>query len=189
VRAESIEPRPSWGLLVLRGVLAILFGVLTLVQPLSALVALVILFGVWAFVDGVSALALFFGGWRRWQILVVGLLGIAAGLVTFFRPGITAVGLYAAVATWAIVRGLLEIAVGVRLRRVIQHEGWLIFGGISSVVFGVLMVALPMAGVLALAWLIGVYALLIGAVMLGLGIRMHRLERDVTPPMVSPHAV
>lgn len=184
------QSRPSWGLFILRGVLAILFGVLALVQPLSALVALVILFGVWAFVDGVSALALYFGGWRRWQMLVVGLIGIAAGLVTFFRPGITAIGLFAAVATWSIIRGALEIAAGIRLRRAIRGEGWLILGGISSLVFGVAMIALPAAGVLALAWLIAVYALLFGGIMLNLGLRLRSLEQAGTaPPMVTPHAV
>ena len=180
---------PSWGLLALRGVLALLFGVLALVQPLTALTALVILFGVWAFVDGVSAFALFFGGWRAWQLLLVGFLGIGVGVLTFFRPSLTAVGLYAAVATWAIVRGIFEIALAIRLRKRIDGEGWLIFGGISSIIFGVLMIALPLAGVLALAWLIGFYALLFGATMIGLSMRLYRFEHR--PPIISttPRAV
>jgi uncharacterized membrane protein HdeD (DUF308 family) len=189
VEPEAIdELRPSWGLLTLRGVLAILFGVLALVHPMSALVALVILFGIWAFVDGVSALALFFGGWRSGWLLVVGLLGIGAGVLTFFRPGITAVGLFVVVASWAILRGIAEIALAVRLRRRIEHEGWLIFGGISSIIFGVLMIALPVVGVLALAWLIGVYALMFGGTMIGLAVRVHRMEQG-PPILTTPHAV
>jgi uncharacterized membrane protein HdeD (DUF308 family) len=188
VDPEALGLHPSWGLLALRGALAILFGVLALVQPLTALAALVILFGVWAFVDGVSALALFFGGWRAWQLVLVGLIGIGVALITFFRPGITAVGLYAAAATWAIVRGLLEIALAVKLRRRVEGEGWMIFGGIASIVFGVLMIILPLAGMLALAWLIGFYALVFGAAMIGLSMRLYRHEHQ--PPIpTTPHAV
>jgi uncharacterized membrane protein HdeD (DUF308 family) len=189
VEPDALEGlQPSWGLLALRGVLALLFGVLALVQPLTALTALVILFGVWAFVDGVSAFALFFGGWRAWQLIIVGFVGIGVALLTFFRPGITAVGLFAAIATWAIVRGLFEIALAVKLRRRVEGEGWLIFGGIMSILFGVLMIVLPLAGILALAWLIGFYALLFGAAMIGLSMRLYRHEHR--PPIVTtPHAV
>lgn len=194
MQRPSIDPYPSWGLLIVRGVLAILFGVLALAHPLAALVALVILFGVWAFIDGVSALALFIGGWRAWPLLIVGLVGIAAGIVTFFRPGITAIGLYAAVASWSIVRGLFEIALAIRLRRRIAGEGWLIFGGISSLIFGALLIALPMAGMLALAWLIGVYALIFGGAMIGLAVRIRRIVHPkptttTTPTMITPQPV
>ena len=184
-----IDLHPSWGLLALRGALAVLFGVLALVQPLAALAAIVILFGVWAFVDGVSALALFFGGWRSWQLVFVGLLGIGCGIVTFFRPGITAIGLYAVAATWAIMRGILEITLAIRLRRQIRGESWLILGGICSILFGVLLIALPLAGLLALAWLIGFYALLFGAIMIGLSVRVYRVQHHPAPPIGTPQAV
>jgi uncharacterized membrane protein HdeD (DUF308 family) len=165
----------NWWLFLLRGVLALIFGVLTLVQPLAALVALVLVFGVWAFIDGISALTLAISGWRSWQLVVVGLIGIAVGLFTFFRPGLTAVGLYAAVAAWSIARGILEIAVAIELRRTIKGEVWLVLGGIFSILFGVLMILLPVAGLLALAWLIGAYALIFGGIMCVLAYRLHRL--------------
>jgi uncharacterized membrane protein HdeD (DUF308 family) len=143
-------------------------------------------FGVWAFIDGIDALALALSGWRSWQLVLVGLVGIAVGMLTFFRPGITAIGLYAAVATWAIARGILEIVVAIELRKRIQGELWLVLSAVASIVFGVLMIVLPVAGALALAWLVGVYALVFGAIMLALSFRLrrwhHRVER-------RPHAM
>ena len=106
----------------------------------------------------------------------MGLVGIAVGALTFVWPGLTAVGLYAAVAGWSIVRGVLEIALAIELRKVIEGEFWLIFGGIASILFGVLMIALPLAGLLVLAWLIAVYALVFGVVMFALAARLHRAE-------------
>lgn len=182
-----------WWLFALRGVLAIVFGVLALVQPLAALAAFVLVFGVWAFIDGIDALALALSGWRSWQLVLAGLVGVAAGLFTFFRPGITAFALYAAVAAWAIARGILEIVVAIELRKQIRGEFWLVAAGIASVLFGVLMIVLPVAGVLALAWLIGVYALSFGILMVGLAMRLRqrhrRAEREPTRigmPTIQP---
>lgn len=168
----------NWWLLALRGALAIIFGILTLVEPIAALTAIVFVFGVWAFIDGINALAVSITGWRSWQLLLGGLVGIAVGLFTFFRPGITAVGLYAAVAAWAIARGILEIAVAIELRKEIEGELWLVLAGIASIVFGVLMILLPVAGVLAIAWLIGVYALLFGCLMVALSLRVRRILHE-----------
>lgn len=179
---EPNRPYLSWGLLVLRGVVAILFGAFALSHPLAALAALVIVFGIWAFVDGMSAFALFFTGWRAWPLLLIGALGVAVAIVTLLRPGITAVGLYAAVAAWAIVRGALEIAIAVALRRRLEGEVWMILAGLSSMIFGVLLIALPAAGVLALAWLLGVYAIVFGIFTIALGVRLHGLSRPVAPP-------
>jgi uncharacterized membrane protein HdeD (DUF308 family) len=167
----------NWWLFALRGLLAVVFGVLTLAQPLAALAAFVLLFGVWAFIDGIDALALAVSGWRSWQLVLVGLVGVGAGVFTFFRPGITAIGLYAAVAGWSIARGILEIGLAIELRKQVRGELWLVFGGIASILFGVLLIALPLAGLLALAWLIGVYALSFGFIMIGLSLRLRRWGR------------
>ncbi len=179
----------NWWLFMLRGVLALIFGVLTIIQPVAALAALVLVFGVWAFIDGINSLALALSGWRSWQLVLGGLVGIAVGLFTFFRPGITAIGLFAAVAAWSIARGILEIVVAIELRKRMKGELWLVLGGIASILFGVLMIALPAAGVLALAWLIAVYALTFGVIMLALSFRLRRVarvEREVRPPMGAP---
>ena len=178
--AASLVDR--WWLFLLRGLLAILFGVLTLLQPVAALAVLVLLFGVWAFIDGVSALALAIGRTHSWQLFIVGLIGIAVGAFTFYRPDLTAIGLYAAFAGWSIARGLLEIAVAIELRREIEGEAWLVVGGIASIAFGVLLIMLPAIGVLTVAWLIGAYALVFGVLMLGLSLRLRRVREPVARP-------
>jgi uncharacterized membrane protein HdeD (DUF308 family) len=184
----------NWWLFALRGAVALLFGIIALFTPMTALAALVLVVGVWAFIDGIHALALAVTGWRSWQLVLGGLVGIALGVFTFFRPDVTALGLYAAVAAWSIARGVLEIVVAIELRRKVEGEAWMVIGGIVSILFGVLLVALPAAGVLALAWLLGIYALCFGVVMLVLAGRLYRLRRprteiapaprrfDVTPP-------
>lgn len=175
----------NWWLLLLRGILALAFGVLALMQPLAALAALVALFGVWALIDGATAVALLLSGWRSWQLGLVGVAGIAVAFITLFRPGLTAIGLYAAIAGWSIARGVLEIALAIELRRRVHAERWLIFGGISSLLFGVLMIALPMAGVLALAWLIATYAIIFGIMMVALSLRLRRVGRPTTTPVTT----
>jgi uncharacterized membrane protein HdeD (DUF308 family) len=166
----------NWWLFTLRGVLALLFGIFALFMPGPALAALVLVFGVWAFIDGIQSLALAVTGWRSWQLVLAGLVGIGIGLLTFFRPGITALGLFAALAAWSIARGVLEIVVAIEMRRHMSGSGWLIVGGIASILFGVLMVALPAAGVLAIVWLIAIYAITFGIIMLVLSGRLYRLR-------------
>jgi uncharacterized membrane protein HdeD (DUF308 family) len=177
----------NWWLFLVRGLLAVVFGALALAEPVAALAALVLVFGVWALIDGVHALALALGTRARsWPMALAGLAGIGIGIFTFFRPGITALGLYAAVAAWSIARGVFEIVVAIELRRQIQGELWLIVGGIASIAFGVLLVVLPVAGMLALGWLIGIYALTFGAIMCLLAFRLRQARggRRLTP--VSP---
>jgi uncharacterized membrane protein HdeD (DUF308 family) len=176
----------NWWLFALRGLLALLFGIFAVVWPGPALATFVLVFGVWAFIDGIDALALAVTGWRSWQLALAGLVGIAIGLLTFFRPGVTAIGLYTAFAAWSIARGVLEIAVAIELRKEITGEWWLVLGGISSIVFGVLLVALPAAGILALAWLIGVYAIIFAFTMFVLSARLYRLRRPASAPAPRP---
>jgi uncharacterized membrane protein HdeD (DUF308 family) len=179
-----------WWLFLVRGLLALIFGVLVFVQPIAALTALVLVFGVWAFIDGVSALGLAFGGaGRPWAWAIVGLIGIGIAVLTFFRPDITAVALYAAIAAWAIARGILEIALAIELRREIKGEVWLILGALASIVFGVLMIVLPTAGVLTIAWIIGVYAIVFGGLMIALAFRLRRVgvkTEERIAPVVRP---
>jgi uncharacterized membrane protein HdeD (DUF308 family) len=177
----------NWWLFALRGVLALLFGLFAVFSPVAALVTFVLIFGVWAFIDGIHALALALTGWRSWQLVLVGLVGIAVGLFTFFRPDITAIGLYAAIAAWSIARGVLEIVVAIQLRKEITGEVWMVLAAIVSIVFGVLMVALPAAGALALGWLIGVYALTVGVMLLVLSGRLYRLRHPARQP--EPRAI
>jgi uncharacterized membrane protein HdeD (DUF308 family) len=168
-----------WWLFILRGVFALAFGVLALVRPGAALLALVIVFGAYALLDGVAALVFAFrkdNPHRGWSIFE-GVTGVAAGLLTLLVPGITALTLYVLIASWAVLTGIAEIVIAIRLRRELKGEGWLIAQGLLSVAFGILMVALPAVGVIALVALISAFAFIAGTLWVALGIRLGRLDR------------
>jgi uncharacterized membrane protein HdeD (DUF308 family) len=175
-----------WWAFVLRGVLAILFGVLAFVRPGITLEVLVLLFGFWALFDGVLALIGSVGAAEAhepwWPLVLIGLLGIAAGIVTLRWPGITALALLLVVAYWSIFRGVLEIAAAVRLRHLVQGEAWFILGGIASIAFGVLLVLFPGSGLLAVIWLVGLYAVIFGIALLMLGFRLKSLAGESPAP-------
>jgi uncharacterized membrane protein HdeD (DUF308 family) len=160
-----------WWALALRGAIAILFGLAALLRPGIALQALILLFGAYALVDGVFAIVGVFGGTRggtpRWLLFVEGIAGILAGLIAFVLPGLTAVLLLYLIAVWAIITGIFEIATAIRLRKEIRGEWSLIAGGAFSVLFGVILAVVgPVAGLLSLIWLIGIYALAFGILLL-----------------------
>jgi uncharacterized membrane protein HdeD (DUF308 family) len=160
-----------WWALALRGAIAILFGLAALLRPDIALEALILLFGAYALVDGVFAIVGIFGGTRggtpRWLLLIEGIAGILAGLIAFVLPGMAALVLLYLIAAWAIIKGIFEIARAIRLRREIRGEWALIAGGALSVLFGaILIVVSPFAAILSLIWLIGVYAVAFGILML-----------------------
>ncbi len=167
----------SWWVLVLRGVLAISFALLAIAFPWAALVTLALVFGAYAFIDGIAALWLGVSGHtgegRVWPSFFFGIFGILAGVVAFLWPGITLFALLTVVAAWAIVRGISEIVLAVRLRRIIEGEWIFGFSGVLSIVFGVLLFTMPGAGLVALVWLTAFYAFLSGIVSIALGLRLH----------------
>jgi uncharacterized membrane protein HdeD (DUF308 family) len=160
-----------WWALAIRGGIAIIFGLAALLRPDIALEALILLFGAYALVDGVFAIVGVFGGTRggtpRWLLLIEGIAGILAGIIAFVLPGLTAVVLLFLIAAWAIITGVFEIATAIRLRQEITGEWALIVGGALSILFGVLLAVIgPVAGLVSLIWLIGVYAVAFGILML-----------------------
>jgi uncharacterized membrane protein HdeD (DUF308 family) len=165
----------GWWLLLLRGVAALAFGILTFVLPQISLATLVLLFGAYSMADGILCLWSALAGSREheswWLLLLGGLVGIGIGVLTFMAPGVTALALLIYVAAWAIATGVLEIVAAIRLRIEIQGEWTLILAGLASVVFGVLIMARPGVGALALVWLIGSYACVYGALLLMLAFR------------------
>jgi uncharacterized membrane protein HdeD (DUF308 family) len=168
----------NWWLLLLRGVAAIVFGILTFVWPGITLLTLVLFYGAFALVDGVLAIAAAIMGGQpapRWWLAIVGILGIGAGIVTFAWPGITALLLLMFIAGWAIAMGIFEIVGAIRLRKEIDNEWWLIACGVMSVIFGVIMILQPQAGALALLFVIGAFAILhgIGLVWFAFKLRGH----------------
>ncbi len=176
----------NWWVFVLRGVVAILFGVLAFASPGITLEVLVLLFGFWALFDGVLALIGSVGAAEAhepwWPLVLMGLLGVAAGVVTLKWPGITALALLLVIAYWSIFRGILEIVAAVRLRNLVQGEWWLILAGIASIAFGVLLIVYPGPGLLAVIWLVGIYAVIFGIAQLMLGFRLKGLAGELPGP-------
>jgi uncharacterized membrane protein HdeD (DUF308 family) len=175
IRDEEILAR-NWGAVLLRGAVGVLFGLTTFLVPGLSVSALVLLFGAFALADGileiVSAVRDRTGDAPRWAIVLRGLLGVAAGIVTIFWPGITALALLYVIAAWAIVGGAFEIAAAVRLRKVIRGEWLLAMSGVVSVALGVVLMLFPGPGAIALVLWIGAYALVFGAVLMVLALRL-----------------
>ena len=174
-RLASILSR-NWWLVLLRGIAAIAFGVLTWFQPGISLAALVLLFGAYSLADGILGVWTALAGRNDheswWVLLLWGLLGIGIGILTFVEPGLTALALLFYIAIWAIATGVLEIAAAIRLRKEIKGEWWLILTGICSVLFGAIMIAQPAAGAMALLWLIATYAVVFGVLLVVLAFKV-----------------
>jgi uncharacterized membrane protein HdeD (DUF308 family) len=167
----------NWWLMLLRGICAIIFGLLSFAWPTGTLLALLFLYGAYAFVDGVFALgAAFMGGGEgpRWWLAAVGVLGIVAGLATFFWPGMTALVLLFFIAGWAIAIGVMQIVGAIQLRKEIDNEWMLAASGIISVVFGFVLIAQPVIGALSLVLVIGCYAVLYGMLLVFFSLRLRR---------------
>jgi uncharacterized membrane protein HdeD (DUF308 family) len=171
----------NWWALLLRGIAAVLFGILAITHPGITLAVLVLLFGIYAVVDGCFALFAAIGGGShredRWLLLLEGIIGIGAGILTLRAPGITTMALLFFIAAWALATGVLRIVAAIRLRKEITGEFWLALSGIASVVFAFLVMMNPAAGALAMAWLIGWYALFLGATLVMLSIKLHNMRR------------
>jgi uncharacterized membrane protein HdeD (DUF308 family) len=178
----------TWGGLALRGLIAIVFGIVALMRPGASALALVYLFGAYAIIDGIFALVASYYerqlGGQWWPMMLVGFVGVAVGVFTFLRPAVTAFGLIYYVAFWTMATGILEIAAAVRLRKVIHGEWMLIVAGVLSIAVGILLAARPGVGMLTLVWTIGIYAIFFGVILEGLALRVRRAEHH--PRSVSP---
>jgi uncharacterized membrane protein HdeD (DUF308 family) len=171
----------NWWVLLLRGIVAIAFGVMTWTQPGISLAALVLLFGAYSMVDGILGAWTAIAGRKEhehwWVLLLEGLVGIGVGVLTLFAPGVTALALLFYIAIWAIATGVLEIVAAIRLRKEIEGEWLLVLGGLASVAFGVLLVARPGAGALAVLWIIAAYAVVFGAILVILAFKARSFGR------------
>lgn len=160
----------SWWLYALRGVAAIIFGVLALTRPGATVLALVLVFGFYAIADGVLAIVAAFQmrqlakDW--WVVLLEGLAGILVGIIALVYPSVTAVALYLLIAFWAVFTGIMEIIAAIRLRHEIENEWSLILTGVLSIILGVVLIIFPLVGAVGLVWTIGIYAILFGLLML-----------------------
>ena len=169
-----------WWVPVIRGIAAIVFGVIAFVYPGLTIATLVLFFGAWVLIDGIFRIVGAIGhrasdpdwGWQ----LVIGILGIVVGLLTFHAPQITALALVIYIAAWALMIGASEIALAVKMRREIKGEWFLILMGLASIVFAVLLLWNPIAGAAAVIWLIAWYAVVIGILAIFFGFRLRSLR-------------
>jgi uncharacterized membrane protein HdeD (DUF308 family) len=154
-------------LMLIRGIASIVIGILAVGWPGMTIALLIGIFGAYAIIDGITNLFIGFSparaGGRSWAYVAQGLVGIAAGVLTFLWPGVTALALVFFIAAWAVATGVIEIVAAIRLRKVIQGEWLLALSGALSVAFGVLVFAFPAAGAVGIAFVLGIYAIAAGA--------------------------
>jgi uncharacterized membrane protein HdeD (DUF308 family) len=194
----------NWWTFVLRGVFAILFGLLAFLMPGVALLSLVFLFGFYAIADGVFNLVAAFSHRRApgdgsqpwWALLIQGILSIIAGVLAFAIPGLTALALLFLIGGWSIATGVLALVAAVRLRKQITGEWLLVLSGVLSIVFGALLFAFPRVAALAVTLWVGAYAIVFGITLIALGVRLRKWVRALEgdgrdhgrgfPPTVAP---
>ena len=165
----------NWWVFLLRGILAIVIGVLAFVWPGITLVSLVLLFGIYAAADGILAIASAITGHTpmpRWWLAIVGIAGLVAAFLAFTRPGFTLAVLLVVIAAWAIVSGIMQIIGAIQLRKEIDNEWFLILSGIAAVFFGAILLFRPGVGTLALIFTLGTFAVIEGLLLIGLSIRL-----------------
>jgi uncharacterized membrane protein HdeD (DUF308 family) len=171
-----------WWVLALRGLCALVIGIGALMVPAATLAVLVLVFGAYALVEGCLLLMTAFGSQTpkrdRWPVLLQGLLGVAVGVLTLFNPAVTALGLLLYIAAWLLAQGVLQIVVAVRLREELHGEWWLVLGGIASVVLAGWLLWRPEAGVLAVLWWIGAWAIVWGVALILAALRVRRWGRS-----------
>jgi uncharacterized membrane protein HdeD (DUF308 family) len=180
----------NWWALALRGLFAILFGILVFVAPGITLEVLVLLLAAYFVVDGVGNIIAAFNNRERynqwWVTLLEGVISILAGIGAFLSPGMTALILLYLIAAWAVVTGVLEIIAAIRLRKEIENEFWLGLGGLLSILFGVALFVWPGTGILTLLWLLGGYAIVSGIFLLMLAFRLRGLNQTPSNQPTQP---
>jgi len=168
--------RRNWWMLGLRGLIAVIFGILAIIWPGLTVLTLVIFFGAFAIVDGVFAIGTAI--WRAeqrmewWPLFAEGLLGVIIGIIAFVWPGLTALGLLYIIGAWAVITGIVEIVAAVRLRAVIPNEWFLGLSGALSVLWGLILFIFPGSGAIALVWLIGIFAIIYGVSLIAFAMRV-----------------
>ena len=175
----------NWWTVALRGVLAIVVGLLAFFFPDITLAVLIALFGVFALLEGafliISGIRFRHEQKRWWVLILQGIIGIGAGIIAFVAPMATAIALLYLIASWAIISGIIEIVAAIRLRKEMKGEWMLILDGIITILFGLFLVLVPGAGLLAWIWMIGAFKLVSGILLLLLAFRLRKEEKELSP--------
>jgi len=178
IPSMSIMLHRSWWVLLLRGAAAIIFGVLTWMQPAASAAALVLVFGAYVFVDGLlgiyTAIKSRHQSRHWWVVLLWGLTGVVVGVLTVVNPAITALVLTIYIGVWALMTGVLQIVAALRLRKEIEGEWLLVLGGLLSVLFGIFVLMQPGAGMMAMLWVLATYAVIFGVLMVILAFKIKK---------------
>lgn len=173
----------NWWAFLLRGILALIFGVVALLYPGSAFVSLVLIFGAFAFVNGLFAIIAAFTANAKtenwWWLIFEGVIGLAVGIFTIFQPVAMGEAWLLLIAAWAIVTGVLEIITAIRIRKLITGEFWLILGGLASIIFGLLVAFFPLTGAIAIGAIVGVYAIIIGVTFIALSLGLKKFNSAI----------
>ena len=167
-----------WWVLAVRGLAAIIFGILALFAPGITFAMLVMFFGAFALVDGVFTLIAAIrrsSGEQWWVLLLQAIAGIAFGIIALAAPIATAIALIFLIAAWCIVTGVLEVLVAIRLRKEIEGEWLLAASGVLSILLGIALAVLPGPGLVAITWMIGAYAIAVGVILITLGFKLRKL--------------
>lgn len=162
----------NWWKLLLRGILAVLFGVLAFAMPEVTVGLLALLFGLFVLADGIVETGYAFST-RDWWMLIPGFLGIAAGFLSLYYLQITAFVLLLIIAVWAIARGIVDIVTAIQVRKQMTGEWVMIIGGLLSIIVGLAVAIFPIAGAVAMGWMIGAYAFVLGVMMIVTALRIH----------------
>lgn len=180
-----------WWVVGLRGLLGIVFGLICLFVPAAAILSLVLLFSAYMLVDGAfgiySAIKAARNG-DRWGLLILeGIVDIAAGVIAFVWPAITAIAFVLIIAIWALISGALMLVAAFRLN--IDHgRWWLALGGIASIIFGVVLILAPVVGAVVLTWWLGAYALVFGVLLLVLAFQLRSRREEHKRKAPAPAA-
>jgi uncharacterized membrane protein HdeD (DUF308 family) len=168
----AFELAKKWWVLLIRGALLIIAGLLAVVSPITW----VIFVGVYMLIDGMTLLLSGVsdqpGGQSRWPLLIIGVLGLLAGLLILWNPALGGITLTYVIAAWAIVTGVLTIISALRLREEIDNEWWLVLSGVLAIIFGVLVFQNVLAGILTIAWVFGIFAVVVGILSIALAFRV-----------------
>ena len=179
IPSMSIMLHRSWWVLLLRGAAAIIFGVLTWMQPVASAAALVLVFGAYVFVDGLLGIYTAIKSRKEsrhwWLVLLWGLTGVIVGVLTAINPAVTALVLTIYIGVWALMTGVLQIVAALRLRKEIDGEWILVLGGLLSVLFGIFVLAQPGAGLMAMLWVLATYAVIFGVLMVILAFKIKKV--------------
>lgn len=168
----------NWWMFLLRGILALVFGLVAISFPATAFLTLVVVFGVFALVDGLLAIVSAFTSNAKsenwWWLILEGVFGIVIGVLTFIQPAAMGEAWLILIGAWAVVTGVFEIVTAIRIRKLIEGELWMILGGLASVVFGFLILFNPLSAAVAVGILVGAYAILFGIIFIAFALRLRK---------------